>query len=88
MTLGARRAGVLFLGCPLVSVRQEAEVGGWLGEDRSAACTEFEGTEHLRYAGERGCRQWFPRRLVTEHAFGPLLVAQDDRLQHRNLNTE
>ena len=41
---GSRRAGVLFLGCPLVSVGQEAGVGGWLGEDRSAAYTE--GTGH------------------------------------------
>ena len=33
-----------FLGCPPVSVGQEAQVGAWLGEDRSAACTE--GTGH------------------------------------------
>ena len=43
-TNGSRRAGVLFLGCPPVSVGQEAEVGAWLGDDRSAACTE--GTGH------------------------------------------
>ena len=43
-TNGSRRAGALFLGCPPVSVGQEAEVGAWLGEDRSAACTE--GTGH------------------------------------------
>ena len=36
-TNGSRRAGVLFLGCPPVSVGQEAEVGAWLGEGRSAA---------------------------------------------------
>ena len=29
---------------PPVSVGQEAEVGAWLGEDRSVACTE--GTGH------------------------------------------
>ena len=40
---GSRRAGVLFLGCPPVSVGQEAEVGAWLGEGRSAACTKDTG---------------------------------------------
>ena len=39
-TNGSRRAGVLFLGCPPVSVGQEAEVGAWLGGDCSAAYTE------------------------------------------------
>ena len=39
-TNGSWRAGVLFLGCPPVLVGQEAWVGAWLGEDRSAAYTE------------------------------------------------
>ena len=31
-TNGSQRAGALFLGCPPVSVGQEAEVGAWLGD--------------------------------------------------------
>ena len=44
-TNGSRRAGVLFLGCPPVSIGQEAEVGAWLGEDRSAAIQKAQGTD-------------------------------------------
>ena len=41
---GPRRAFGLFLGCPPVSVEQEAEIGAWLGENCSAVCTD--GTGH------------------------------------------
>ena len=82
-TNGSRRAGVLFLGCPPVSVGQEAEVGAWLGEDRSAACTE--GTGHWRLVEERDYRWWFPHRLVTEHAFEPCPDAQGGGLQHQTI---
>ena len=45
---GSQRAGVLFLDCPPVSVGQEAEVGAWLGEGRSAACTKGTGSSKLK----------------------------------------